>query len=115
VQNAFQSSCKWYGVTVAIALVNLLQSIESAGVCASIVQIAHIYIIRCRPIVYIYICVYIYIYVHIYIMIVTWRPLQISALGRPRGWPLQHPLPMWTFGIGLLKRSLHEFFVTDVE
>jgi hypothetical protein len=66
VQNAFQSSCKWYGVTVAIALVNLLQSIESAGVCASIVQIAHIYIIRCRTIVYIYICIYIYMYIYIY-------------------------------------------------
>jgi hypothetical protein len=27
----FPSSCNWYGVTVAIALVKLLQLVESAG------------------------------------------------------------------------------------
>jgi hypothetical protein len=27
----FPSSCNWYGVTVAIALVNLLQLVESVG------------------------------------------------------------------------------------
>jgi hypothetical protein len=31
------------------------------------------------------------------------------------GWPPQRPLPMWTSGNGLLKRPLHEFFVTDVK
>jgi hypothetical protein len=47
--------------------------------------------------------------------IVTWRPLQISAASRPRGWPPQRSLPMWTFGNDLLKRLLHEFFETDVK
>jgi hypothetical protein len=37
-------------------------------------------------------------------------PLPISAPGRPRGWPPQRPLPMWTSGNELLKRPLHEFF-----
>jgi hypothetical protein len=49
------------------------------------------------------------------VMVVTWRPLQISAAGRPRGWPPQRPLQMWTSGNGLLKRLLHEFSVTDVK
>jgi hypothetical protein len=36
--------------------------------------------------------------------------------GRPTpGWPPQCPLPMWSFGNGLLKCPLHEFFVTDVK
>jgi hypothetical protein len=41
--------------------------------------------------------------------------LPISAPGRPRGWPPQCPLPMWTSGNGLLKRLLHKFFVMDVK
>jgi hypothetical protein len=31
VQNTFPSSCNWYGVMVAIALVNMLQLVETAG------------------------------------------------------------------------------------
>jgi hypothetical protein len=49
------------------------------------------------------------------VTVVVWRPLPISAPGRPRGWPLQHPLPMWTSGNGLLKHLLHKFFVTNVK
>jgi hypothetical protein len=49
------------------------------------------------------------------VTVVTWCLLQISAVGRPRGWPLQRPLQIWTSGNGLLKRPLHEFFVTDVK
>jgi hypothetical protein len=49
------------------------------------------------------------------VTVVVWRPLPISAPGQPRGWPPQRPLPMWTSGNGLLKRSLHKFFVTDVK
>jgi hypothetical protein len=48
-------------------------------------------------------------------MVVVWRLLPISALGRPQGWPPQRLLPMWTSGNGLLKRPLHKFFVTDVK
>jgi hypothetical protein len=50
-----------------------------------------------------------------FVTVVVWRPLPISAPGRPRGWPPQHPLPMWTSGNGLLEYSLHKFFVTDVK
>jgi hypothetical protein len=49
------------------------------------------------------------------VMVVVWHPLLISAPGRPRGWPSQRPLPMWTSGNLLLKRQLHEFFVTYVK
>jgi hypothetical protein len=42
-----------------------------------------------------------------FVTIVVWRPLPISAASRPRGWPTQWPLPMWTSGNGLLKRLLH--------
>jgi hypothetical protein len=49
------------------------------------------------------------------VTVVLWRPLPISVSGRPRGWPPQRSLPMWTFGNRLLKRRLHIFFVTDVK
>jgi hypothetical protein len=52
---------------------------------------------------------------HTSVTVVVWRPLPISAPGRPRGWPPQRPLTMWTSGNGLIKRSLHKFFVTDVK
>jgi hypothetical protein len=50
-----------------------------------------------------------------FVAVVVWHLWRICAPGRPRGWPPQHPLPMWTSGNGLLKRLLHEFFVTDVK
>jgi hypothetical protein len=45
----------------------------------------------------------------------VWRPLPIIVPGRPRGWPQQLSLPMWTSGNELLKCPLHKFFVTDVK
>jgi hypothetical protein len=38
----FPSSCNWYGVTVAIALVNLLQLVDLRGLCICYFVIMHL-------------------------------------------------------------------------
>jgi hypothetical protein len=42
-------------------------------------------------------------------------PVAYKRARTTRGWPPQLPLSMWTSGNGLLKHSLHKFFVTDVK